>query len=342
MAWSVWESLQSFRRLLFAAEERWFLQFFHGPWHLNELARLIAQKLGDERRSATVQVASVWVDGVPQAEGHDGSRPLRRCELADLLYVVDVERASGVASCAVLLQGKMTDRAGCLPTSGSTRKERALLEDHDWRQPLRVFAGYGSGAELLGDYALRHSGTGLESFGSYLLIASSRSRWPERVPPFHVGWPRQRRTAQLRSPVIGLASAALAMSRWQEGAPGHPLAVRPPVTGDWQRLVQDLCTRKSGNMRGYGGQPWVQHSASFATGLAREPFRTRFDRALHRIFWIPQLRIVDEGCGPPAWLGPADGWEEGGGPLIPIVKLRIRLLGNEPQPDRWTPEAGRS
>lgn len=339
MAWSIWEDLQFFRREADAAEERWFLQFFHGPWHLNELARLISHKLGDAGLSSTVQLASVWVDGVPQAEGHDGKGTLRRCELADLLYVVDVETATRRDSCAVLLQGKMTDRAGCLPASGSTRKERALLEDHAWPTPLRVFAGHGGRAQLLGDYRLQDAGTGLESFGSYLLIASSRSRWPQRVPPFHVGWPRQRRTAQLRSPVIGLASAAVAMARWRAGTPGHPLSARPPVTEDWPRLVHDLCTRKSGAMHGYGGQPWVQQSASFSTGLCRDPFHSRYDRALHRIFWVPRLSIVDEGCGPPPWLGAPDmGWEDGG-PLIPIIKVRIRLVGEEEghlRP-RWTP-----
>lgn len=338
MAWSIWEDLQFFRREADAAEERWFLQFFHGPWHLNELARLIAHKLADAGLNSTVQVSSVWVDGVPQAEGHDGKGTLRRCELADLLYVVEVEAAGRRETCAVLLQGKMTDRAGCLPASGSTRKERALLEDHAWPRPLRVFAGYGGRAEPVGNYQLQDTGTGLESFGSYVLIASSRSRWPQEMPPFHVGWPRQRRTAQLRAPVIGLASAAVAMARWKAGSPGHPLSARHPVTADWPRLVQDLCTRKSGNMRGYGAQPWVQQSSSFSSGLCREPFRTRFDRVLRRIFWIPRLSIVEEGSGPPPWLGTPETWSEGGGPLIPIIKVHVRLVGDEEDRSRprWT------
>eukprot|EP01034_Spumella_vulgaris_P011369 gene11369-14456_t len=220
MQWMEWAALQVQRRLLDAGEERWFLQYFHSRFYLNRLADEIASYYGQAGRDCIVTVKSLWVDGLPQAVG-EGVGGTIKCELSDLLYVTKTSE-SGVpkGESALLLQGKMSERPGVLPSGASTPEERRLLEDHDWANTIELFSAYeGLPKQSIGKFQLAGRGTGFERFSRYLLIAKwSSEDWREYFAPYLVGWPDTRKGNRLRgNDLVNLPMAAVQMADWKPG-----------------------------------------------------------------------------------------------------------------------------
>lgn len=349
--WADWQRRVDRQEANDRQTERWFLQKLHGPAELSELAFRIAQRLAWTGKRGTVEVQSVWIDSLPQVVGAadrvgfedraDSSastllEPVK-CELADLLYVVKI--ADGpVRERALLLQGKIARRADSLPTGGSTKTERALLERHSWSEPVKVYRAHVASENAhVGTFKLGSAGShGFRDYCRYLLI-SKYAGWStgSKLGPYMTGWPQGSRTSQLQGANhIDLAECAIEMAEMQSGSPGRNVDNTLP---EWNALIATL---RDGNndryMKGYGGQPYVRKSEAIPTDVAqRVPWQDWFERAFHR--YVPGMRLPVVGWSEPyAWHGKEGGngappnkqesaFEPGGFPLLPVITVTIKL-----------------
>ena len=340
--WEAWDLAQRLRGKAGRAEERWFLQKLHRTQELTELAAHIAERLHRLGKICSVQVQSVWIDALPQAVGEaDGKRV--KCELADLLYVVELHQPGvPVKERALLMQGKMAPTHNKLPLTGSTKVERALLERHTWRHPIELHRAHSiSSNTLLGQYVLgKPEELGFEPFARYLLMARAKWWWhPERpLGPYVTGWPQSHETRYLQGRSnISLAECAVLMSENGVASPGHSIDA---TNSQWNALIYTL---RSGNstrqMKGYGGQPYVSNSE--VVQAAPGSWRRYSDIVEQMILrWIPALRLAAVGWDEPfAWhqsreagrppppTGASLEEDPEGFPLLPVITVIIKMSG---------------
>ncbi len=204
LSWTDWDT--QVKKFLVAKErslERWFLRYLHSTRILKELAESLASVV--PLRSCDVRVRSVWIDGTPQALGETVSGKTVKCELADLLIIIqNLDRTSGRVTRrrGILLQAKLCERFARLSGGRSTAKERDLLELLDRSKPLALFKDT-KRTSLLNPrsrYVLSQSTlvssslvSGLADCSAYLLFPSRGFKEPF-IPyhPFILGWPKCR------------------------------------------------------------------------------------------------------------------------------------------------------
>lgn len=253
--WGRWlREASDFKKFGQPSMERWFLRYFHSEHALEEIAWLLRPFLATFH--SEVSIKSVWIDGTPQATGTTLSGKAVKCELADLLYIVQEVDTNNTVLCrrGILLQAKIAKSFAKLCGGRSTSKERDLLECLDRRVPLCLFkdtAGklpIGTVCGKKPEYIFTNispsssrppPSNGLSDCAAYLLIPkqdfSLAAWWPS---PFLVGWPCSRMTSIIYPPwsfgesVIGLYKGpALGM---------QVLDVQQASKCDWSRMVWDL------------------------------------------------------------------------------------------------------
>lgn len=204
LSWTDWDT--QVKKFVVAKErslERWFLRYLHSTDILKELAESLA--LSVPLWTCIVNVRSVWIDGTPQALGKTVSGKTVKCELADLLIIIqNWDSTSGRVTRrrGILLQAKLCERFGRLSGGRSTANERDLLELLDRSKPLALFKDTKRTSLLnpRSQYVLSKSTlvssslvSGLADCSSYLLFPSRRFKEPF-IPyhPFVLGWPKCR------------------------------------------------------------------------------------------------------------------------------------------------------
>lgn len=315
--WGQWNRLHSqFKNRKLRSIERWGLSYLHSICSLDGLAQSVAKVLGDSGKHCSVSVESIWIDGTPQAKAQIGSGGVVKCELADLLFLLEEKNTSGhiQRETALLVQGKATPRYNKLTSGSSTKKERQLLEGMDRSKPLELYKDTrsSSGAQI-GSYILGGIPWGLGDCSRYLLMpkaaAWSVPAWLT-IAPFQVGWPKTKCSPYLKGP-RGVVEAIQRMAL--VGDIGK--VVIDPSKCEWSRLVEDL----RGNyariyMSGYGGQPRHNTSRSVMC-FASSSFST------HRLPWASPP--------PPPSIKEIEDTEEFIPPSISIVKVSIVYLDQE-------------
>lgn len=331
LSWKAWFASQRDRLAEKKAEERWFLQKLHRPAELTELADEIAQHLRRRRKSGSIKLQSVWVDGLPQAVGYAKGEKCK-CELADLLYVVQTINGSISIERAVLLQGKMAKVPNRLPGGSSTREERTLLESHEWERHFELYRAYKATQEThIGDFKLGGAkDVGFRQFARYLMIykwGSNPSFWSSLLrSPYGTGWPEDRESRFLNPITIAdLAECAVSMAIGEDDAPGQTVGTASQP--DWDRLIWQLRNgNKDRTMSGYGGQPYVSESDTVWTSRVALRRWEVLDALIRRL--VPAVCLY---ARPYAWRqngfssNPPNGTEpdDDGSPLLPVITVTI-------------------
>lgn len=263
--WSQWRIIHAtFRSKRLHSLERLGLTYLHSKYALDGLARSVAERLANSGKHCWVSVDSVWIDGTPQAKATAISGVAIKCELADLLFIVEERDISGATQkeTALLIQGKVTPKYNKLTSGSSTKKERQLLERVDRSKPLELFRDTkGSNGSKIGSYTLGLIPLGLSDCSRYLLMPKSFA-WDcptcLAMAPFMIGWPKSNRTPFIKSP-IGVVEAIQKMALSAKIGK----QVTNPSKCEWSRLVNDLRGKYSATqMSGYGGQPRLNSSRS--------------------------------------------------------------------------------
>ncbi|WP_023603756.1 hypothetical protein [Aliivibrio logei] len=240
--------------------ERWTLRHLHWKVFLTYLARKIVRYNKNNNIFSSVEVSSIWIDGTPQAHGIARNNKVK-CELADLLYIVEESDPAGnvLSKKALLLQGKNTPKFNKIDNGSSTRKERALFEKLDRFKELTLKVGVQNSSRIIGTYILGGAiKEGLSDCAKFLLMPKNKF-WVNRSAyyfPFHVTWTKNENTSEMKQG-LNLIDAAIEMS--QNGKIGK--AVIDPSICEWSRLVTDLENNYNYvNMNGYGGQNRIYRS----------------------------------------------------------------------------------
>lgn len=267
MSWAQWRVLHSeFKRSGSKQQERWQLKYLHSPHALRYMAKMTYGYLRFLGRPADISIQSVWIDGTPQVKGSlPSGTPLRACELADLLLIINHTNLAGITlkRTGLLLQGKTGKRHNALPSNNSTKKERQLLEGLDRTHDLFVYRDTQAKTPI-GQYKFG-MGIGLEDCARYLVMA--KDWWWQNcltghpLGPLQVGWPKSRASTKLDNP-ISMMSAILEMS--MNLTSGRPIREKNNLLGcEWSRMVWDLLgDYEPVIMQGYGRQRRV-HTSGF-------------------------------------------------------------------------------
>lgn len=244
--WSFWRHVEDYKKTKrLRSLERAALAQLHHPITLDYLAHRVATAYAAAGVPVYTAVESVWIDGTPQASGTTVFGKTVKCELADLLYVVDERDLSNnlVARRGLLLQGKLADRHDILLGGPSTTKERDLLERLDTRAALELYRDT-KRTNLIGSYQFKPGAlagfTGMEDCARYLMMPKSLSQWRTRhlLSPLAVGWPPRRTEAKLGS-VTRLPQVIEDMGL--TATQGKP--VIDPLVCEWSRMVYDLLAK---------------------------------------------------------------------------------------------------
>lgn len=319
--WEQWNKLHSdYKNRKLRSIERRGLSFLHSIYSLDGLAQSVAKVLGDSGKHCCVSVGSIWIDGTPQAKAQISSGEIVRCELADLLFLIEEKNASGYIQreTALLVQGKATPKYNKLTSGSSTKKERKLLEGMDRSKPLELYKDTksSSGAQI-GSYTLGGITWGLRDCSRYLLMPKAAAWFcfdGLTIAPFQVGWPKSKSSSYLKAP-IGVVEAIQRMAL--VGDIGK--VVINPSCCEWSRLVNDLRGNYAGiYMSGYGGQPRWNTSRGvmcFASSSSSSSFSTS------RFKWSspPNTPFIKESVGNEEFIPPS----------ISIVKVSIVYLDQE-------------
>ncbi|ELS0754532.1 hypothetical protein QQ213_004386 [Vibrio vulnificus] len=286
--WRYWK--QIYKSKTGRSLERWALRYLHGKKLLSYLAKKIAKQ---HQVAGGVEVSSIWIDGTPQAHGIANTKKVK-CELADLLYIVEECNSQGVvySKKALLLQAKNTSKFKKIDSGASTAKERKLLEKLDRHQPLTIRAGVQNSSRVIGSYTLGGTNIkGLPDCSKFLLMPKNKlwTNNTNKLFPFHVTWPKHKKTPEM---VTGcdLVQAAIDMS----GNGGLGKAVVDPKTCEWSRLVTDLENGyKNVVMNGYGNQKRVYRSGVqlFCTNF-NSILQSRDDCTYHGEEHLPHISIL--------------------------------------------------
>lgn len=235
--------------------ERWALRHLHHRDHLNLLAERVIEFNRHHRRPCAVQVNSIWIDGTPQATAKARTKEVK-CELADLLYIVEELNYKGERICrkGMLIQGKNTVHPRKIDSGNSTKKERVLFEKLDRREKLTLKAGVTRASKIIGEYLLDSSvKEGLSDCARFLLMPKARCWFYDYIlncSPFHVTWPKRETSNEMLSGQ-SLSEAILAM--YNNTNFGKEIIA--PHKCEWSRMVLDLENRYKGvEMKGYDRQ----------------------------------------------------------------------------------------
>ncbi|AYO13884.1 hypothetical protein D0812_05415 [Vibrio owensii] len=253
--WRYWSKI--YKNKTGRSLERWALQHLHGKRLLAYLAKKIAKQ---HQVAGGVEVSSIWIDGTPQAHGIANTQKVK-CELADLLYIVEECNAKGVvfSKKALLLQAKNTSKFKKIDSGASTAKERKLLEKLDRHQPLTIRAGVQNSSRVIGSYTL--GGTNIEGLPdcSKFLLMPKNQLWiknTNKLFPFHVTWPKHKTTSEM---VTGCDLVQAAIDMAGNGSLGKDVV--DPKICEWSKLVTDLENGyKNVVMNGYRNQKRVYRS----------------------------------------------------------------------------------
>ncbi|WP_313107125.1 hypothetical protein [Stutzerimonas nitrititolerans] len=261
--WQYWfwiKRLQKGRSL-----ERWALRHLHHRDHLNLLAERVVEFNKLHRRPCHVQINSIWIDGTPQATAKARTKDVK-CELADLLYIVEELNHKGDIICrkGILLQGKNTVHPKKIDSGNSTRKERALFEKLDRRHELTLNTGVSKTSTIIGQYLLDSVvKEGLSDCARFLLMPKKRCWFHDFIfncSPFHVTWTK-RETSNDMVVGQGLTEAVLEMY----SGTGLGKEIIAPTKCEWSRMVLDLENRYKGvGMKGYDRQKRHYSSDTFS------------------------------------------------------------------------------
>jgi len=261
--------------------ERWFLRYFHSAATLRGLAQVIAGSTFVGK--GIVSVKSVWIDGTPQACGKTDSGKKVKCELADLLYIVQEVDKAGIVQkrYGTLIQAKMAKKFSEIDGGKSTNKERNLLELLDRTMPISLYKDTSgkvpintvssSNSYIMSNApspSVAHPKIGLMDCARYLLISKFLlSIYPRWSSPFLIGWPDSRVEKYIKAPI----SVEETITLLHQGALGRKILDSKDVAScDWSRMVWDLLGSYAGIlMNTKDSQPRVlQHSEClfFSTG----------------------------------------------------------------------------
>lgn len=273
--WNQWHRLHAkFRKSGRKSIERWGLAYLHSESSLDSLAYSVASALNKNGRHSIVYAESIWIDGTPQAVAETPSGSQIKCELADLLFIIEEKSINGNTQkeTGLLIQGKATPKHNKLTSGSSTKKERQLLECMDRSKPIKLYrATKISHSSEIGSYKLNGTPFGMGDCSRYLLMPKF-STWRiydlityplDRltIAPFQVGWPRSIRSPYLQSP-RGIVEAVQRMVLFGEIGK----EITNPSTCEWSRLVNDLRGNYLGSqMAGYGGQERINTSSEFCS-----------------------------------------------------------------------------
>lgn len=316
-SWAYWRALHGgFKATGWRSQERWQLAYLHSACTLEEIARAAIDGFDAVSRPAAVSVQSVWIDGTPQVTGFlpDGSS-LARCELADLLFIVNQMNPRGVTvrRTGLLVQGKTAKRHNALPSNHSTKKERLLLESLHRARPLSVFRDIALTSPI-GAYTFGN-GVGLSDCARYLMMAKTM-QWDScpicsPLTPLQIGWPKTRLSSFI-DPTTGFVEAMQQLAT--TGGMGRLIQDKgPSLKCEWSRMVWDLLgDYQPVEMRGYGGQNRVNVSRTLS-------LMTRDDR--HFVGPPYDVPMAPEGFERP--------------PAISVVQVNIRSVGAD-----WVSDQG--
>ncbi|UKV13001.1 hypothetical protein L6172_13150 [Thalassospiraceae bacterium SW-3-3] len=251
MNWPIWNKIFADKPALFHSTERWFLRYFHSEEALRDLIEV--SLLQGVQNAEKIDVQSVWIDGTPQARGVTETGQKVRCELADLLLIIQVFGPSGKHSSrrGILLQGKVGKVLPKFGSDKSTQKERDLLETLDRSKDLSLFRG-GLRSRLLNTNSVYRMtnvplwdgptkatpAVGLEDCSSYLFFAPGGIQTEWYYCPFLMGWPENR-----DSKGIGSATdfRTVVERTYKDKLFGRKiLGPNEPYECEWSRLVWDL------------------------------------------------------------------------------------------------------
>lgn len=260
--WVFWEIIYNSKN--WRSLERWALHRLHDEKFL----RCLADNIKNISKSHySLEIESIWIDGTPQAHGVAREKEIK-CELADLLYIVEECDANKnvINKKALLLQGKNTAKFNKIDSGSSTQKERTLFEKLDRKKPLVLRAGVQNSSKIIGSYTLDQTySEGLADCAKFLLMPKNKfwSCKATNLFPFHVTWTKNEKTSDMLTGIC-LSDATFKMVTSSEI--GKP--VIDPRTCEWSRLVTDLENKYSGiTMNGYGGQQRINSSGVLALAL---------------------------------------------------------------------------
>ncbi|MEN3760507.1 hypothetical protein [Aeromonas veronii] len=238
--------------------ERLFLRLLHTKEHLSFLSRFISLAYHEKNIKCNVNVSSIWIDGTPQAAFASVNDVSLQCELADLLYIVEIQNNSGsiLMRRALLLQGKLSTNIHKIPDGPSTFKERMLFENLDRVKPVTILSGTNANSRRIGTYSFDKSEKkGLYDCARFLNLCDPTpylfSMSPTDFLSYqNVSWPINEVCNELENG-FNLVSAALRM--------GTTKSLGKEITEnsccEWSRLVRDLENRYDDIvMNGYGRQ----------------------------------------------------------------------------------------
>ncbi len=247
--------------------ERWALRYLHSYSHLRWQAKCIRNRNNLHSIVDSISVSSIWIDGTPQAHGFVSKNISVKCELADLLYIIEEQDSKGnkINEQAVLLQAKNTLKYNKLDTASSTKKERMLLEKLDRSKKLTLRTGVNNSSQVIGSYifgATPHIKKGLSDCTKFLLMPKHKC-WHNRTffhTPFHITWPISETNLMMETG-ISLFSAVIAMT----GIPTIGKSVVDPAICQWSKMVRDLENKYQYIvMTGYNGQNRI-NKANFSS-----------------------------------------------------------------------------
>lgn len=232
--------------------ERWVLYHLHHPRYLDDLAGHIALNNLKNGVPSIVQVESIWIDGTPQAKASISSGTVK-CELADLLYIVEEYDSNGVLvnERGLLVQAKVTPKYNKLNANSSTKKERKLFETIDTSKAMDLFSGTNIKSAKIGSYVLGGSNNLFDC--ARFLLMPKKLKWENYQSyfhPFHICWPKSTKTSFMGYN-LGLVDALQLMV--SGGTIGKPII--DPNICEWSRMVRDLQNKyNSVQMSGYNEQ----------------------------------------------------------------------------------------
>lgn len=239
--------------------ERWALYNLHNHSCLNDLASFIAVNNLRNGLNISVGVECIWVDGTPQAEAFVNSGTVK-CELADLLYIVEEYDSNGVlkSETGLLVQAKVTAKYNKLNSNSSTKNERKLFETIDTTRAMELYSGTSLGSSKIGSYVLGGHNSLFDC--ARFLLMPKKLRWYNDYSyfhPFHVCWPKNTKTSFMGHSLGIVDTVQLMVSGGKIGKP-----IIDTNVCEWSRMVSDLRNKyNSVQMNGYNQQHRIQRSS---------------------------------------------------------------------------------
>ncbi|WP_146218744.1 hypothetical protein [Halomonas sp. LBP4] len=268
--WNYWFWIKRFKKG--RSLERWALRHLHQRDYLNLLAERIIDANRLNGRPCFVQINSIWIDGTPQALAIARNNEVK-CELADLLYIVEEFNHKGGRICkkGMLIQGKNTVHPRKIDSGNSTKRERGLFEKLDRTKELALKAGVNKSSKAIGTYLLDSSvREGLSDCARFLLMPKNRCWCFDLLlqsSPFHITWPKRETSNEM---VLGQGLSESILEMYNSTGLGKEII--SPQKCEWSRMVLDLENKYKGvEMKGYDRQK-RHYSSKFFSFKVNERF----------------------------------------------------------------------